>query len=121
MPDLRATLEDQIAEGDRVTSRWTGRGTHIGILPLPSGPVQPTGAAIEFAEIRIDRYKGEDRRVVVHHGSLHALAATGSDLDTLTAPLGPSTRRTMIVGMTSRYWRPAQSLSVLGRDRRHAA
>ncbi len=57
-PDLRVTLEDQVAEGDRVASRWTARGTHTGVLPLPSGPVQPSGAAIEFAEIRIDRYAG---------------------------------------------------------------
>lgn len=56
MPDLWMTLEDQVADGDRVASRWTGRGTHTGVLPMPSGPVQPTGAAIEIAEIRIDRY-----------------------------------------------------------------
>lgn len=27
-PDLEMTVEDQVAEGDRVVTRWTGRGTH---------------------------------------------------------------------------------------------
>ena len=29
-PDLEFTVEDQIAEGDRVATRWTARGTHRG-------------------------------------------------------------------------------------------
>ena len=29
-PDFRVTIEDQIAEGDRVVSRWTARATHVG-------------------------------------------------------------------------------------------
>ena len=29
-PDLHATIEDQIAEGDMVMSRWKIRGTHQG-------------------------------------------------------------------------------------------
>ena len=36
-PDARFALEDQIAEGDTVVSRWTARGTHrgefLGIAP----------------------------------------------------------------------------------------
>ena len=31
-PDLSITIEDQVAEGDRVVTRWTARGTHIGDL-----------------------------------------------------------------------------------------
>jgi steroid delta-isomerase-like uncharacterized protein len=27
-PDLRVTIEDQIAEGDKVVTRWTARGMH---------------------------------------------------------------------------------------------
>jgi steroid delta-isomerase-like uncharacterized protein len=27
-PDLRVTVEDQVAEGDKVVTRWTARGTH---------------------------------------------------------------------------------------------
>ena len=29
-PDLRVTIEDQVAEGDKVATRWTVRGTHRG-------------------------------------------------------------------------------------------
>ncbi len=36
-PDARITVDEQIAEGDRVATRWTGRGTHerelMGIAP----------------------------------------------------------------------------------------
>ena len=28
--DARITVDDQIAEGDKVATRWTGRGTHTG-------------------------------------------------------------------------------------------
>jgi predicted ester cyclase len=56
IPDLRVTLEDQLAEGDRVASRWLGSGTNTGPLHLPTGSVPPTGRPIEFSEIRIDRY-----------------------------------------------------------------
>jgi predicted ester cyclase len=29
-PDVQFTMEDQIAEGDKVMTRWTARGTHRG-------------------------------------------------------------------------------------------
>jgi predicted ester cyclase len=62
IPDLKTTLGDQIAEGDRVASRWTGSGTHTGELRLPTGTVPPSGNHIEFGEIRIDRF--ENGRIV---------------------------------------------------------
>lgn len=58
MPDLQVILNDQLAEGDRVASRWTGRGTHTGQLNLMGTSVAPTGREIVFDEIRIDRYAG---------------------------------------------------------------
>jgi predicted ester cyclase len=61
-PDLAVTLNDQVAEGDRVASRWTGRGTHTGPLNLPTGTLDPSGVQIEFDEMRIDRYV--DGRIV---------------------------------------------------------
>jgi predicted ester cyclase len=30
LPDFRVTVEDQIAEGDRVATRWSAVGTHLG-------------------------------------------------------------------------------------------
>ncbi len=59
IPDLVSTLEDQVAEGDRVVSRWTGSGTNTGDLRLPTGIVPATGRHISFGEIRIDRFEGE--------------------------------------------------------------
>jgi predicted ester cyclase len=63
IPDLVTSLEDQIAEGDRVASRWAGAGTHTGPLRLsPTDELPPTGRPISFSEIRIDRF--EDGRIV---------------------------------------------------------
>jgi steroid delta-isomerase-like uncharacterized protein len=39
LPDLRLTIEDQIAESDKVATRWTARGTHTGDLM----GIAPTG------------------------------------------------------------------------------
>jgi predicted ester cyclase len=62
IPDLALTLQDQVAEGDRVVSRWLGSGTHTGPLLLPTGTVAPTGNKVAFGEIRIDRF--ENGRIV---------------------------------------------------------
>ena len=44
-PDLEVTIEDLVAEGDRVTACWTLRGTHRGpFLGLP-----PTGRRVAMA------------------------------------------------------------------------
>ena len=43
LPDTSVTIEDQIAEGDRVVSRVVFRGTHTG----PLGPVPATGRSVE--------------------------------------------------------------------------
>ncbi|GAC1558433.1 MAG: hypothetical protein NVS9B9_21310 [Ktedonobacteraceae bacterium] len=48
-PDIHFTIEDQIAEGDLVASRWTGTGTHQGPLmgiPPSSKRVSITGMTI---------------------------------------------------------------------------
>ncbi len=58
IPDLQTVLRDQVAEGDRVVSRWSGVGTHTGAITMPAGPVEPTGREIAFDEIRIDRFAG---------------------------------------------------------------
>lgn len=58
IPDLETILNDQFASGDRVVSRWTGRGTNSGPLVAPTGTVPPTGRQISFDEIRIDRFEG---------------------------------------------------------------
>jgi steroid delta-isomerase-like uncharacterized protein len=49
-PDLSATVEDVIAEGDKVATRYTVRGTHQGEIE-EFGP--PTGRQIELRGITI--------------------------------------------------------------------
>jgi predicted ester cyclase len=41
-PDAHITIEDIVAEGNRVVIRWTGRGTHKGNL----GRIAPTGKTV---------------------------------------------------------------------------
>jgi steroid delta-isomerase-like uncharacterized protein len=50
-PDLRFTLEDLIAEGDRVVSRATITGTQTGELE----GIPPSGRRIEIADVDIYR------------------------------------------------------------------
>jgi steroid delta-isomerase-like uncharacterized protein len=51
-PDTHLTIEDQIAEGDTVASRWTATGTHQG--PLTGIP--PSGKRVRVTGITISRY-----------------------------------------------------------------
>src|SRR5215210_386675 len=53
-PDAQITVEEQIAEGDRVVTRWSGRGTHQGELM----GVPPSGNRIEIAGITINHFSG---------------------------------------------------------------
>jgi len=56
-PDLRTILNDQLAEDDRVASRWTGTGTFSNRLEVPGmPPLEPSGQTITWDEIRIDRF-----------------------------------------------------------------
>lgn len=50
-PDLKIKVDDMIAEGDRVVTRWTATGTHSGeLMGIP-----PTGRKVEVTGISIDR------------------------------------------------------------------
>jgi steroid delta-isomerase-like uncharacterized protein len=51
-PDLRITVDDQIAEGDRVATRWTGTGTHQGdLMGIPGSGKQSTVTGISIDRI----------------------------------------------------------------------
>lgn len=50
-PDIRFTIEDQIAEGDLVSTRWTARGTNTG--PIMGRPA--TGKTSIVSGIETDR------------------------------------------------------------------
>ena len=53
-PDASITIEDQLAEGDRVVTRWTGRGTQTGqFMEMP-----PSGKRVAVQGVQIDRLSG---------------------------------------------------------------
>jgi predicted ester cyclase len=53
-PDLRVTIEDQVAEGDKVATRWTVRGTHRGEMMGAA----PTGNQVTFTGTQTDYISG---------------------------------------------------------------
>ena len=58
-PDIQVTVEDFIAEGDKLVNRVTYRGTHTGEWDIPVwGRVAPTGKRIEWLAIAINRFAG---------------------------------------------------------------
>ncbi|MEW1847750.1 ester cyclase [Nonomuraea angiospora] len=71
LPDLRFDIEDLIAEGDRVASRWTLRGTHEGdFFGFP-----PTGKPLEVRAcviFRMENGKVAEIWPVIDSGSLAA-------------------------------------------------
>jgi predicted ester cyclase len=54
-PDLHITIEDMIAEGDKVVIRFTTHGTQQGTL----GGIPPTGKQVAISTIEITRIAGD--------------------------------------------------------------
>jgi steroid delta-isomerase-like uncharacterized protein len=50
-PDSHFTIEDQVAEGDKVVTRWTARGTHRGTLQ----GIAPTNKTVNVTGITFSR------------------------------------------------------------------
>ena len=59
-PDYHSTVEDQIAEGDKVVTRFISEGTHQGELM----GIAPTGNRVRVTGIDIDRV--EEGKIVEH-------------------------------------------------------
>ena len=57
-PDTSFTLDEQFAEGDRVATRWTARGTHQGEI----GGISATGKEVTVTGLTFTRL--EDDKVV---------------------------------------------------------
>jgi predicted ester cyclase len=58
-PDIHFTVEDAIAQGDKVVARIVGRGTHVGSYSHPVfGELAPTGRPIVAHETCIYRIAG---------------------------------------------------------------
>src|SRR5260370_39059888 len=66
-PDFRLTIEDLVAEGDKVVFRMTGRGTHHGAFM----GITPTGKPMTITIIDIARFA--NGQVVEHWGNRDAL------------------------------------------------
>jgi steroid delta-isomerase-like uncharacterized protein len=67
-PDLETTIEDQIAEGDKVVTRFTARGTHQGEM---EGLGPPTGNRMEVTGITIEQFS--DGKIVEDWTNFDAL------------------------------------------------
>jgi steroid delta-isomerase-like uncharacterized protein len=63
-PDWHSTLEELVAEGDRVAERWTGRGTHRGELQ----GIAPTDRRVEVPGSVF--YRIVDGKIVEFRGQL---------------------------------------------------
>ena len=62
-PDLRTTIEHQVAEGDTVATRATLSGTHLGAFM----GVAPTGKHLTWGILLMDQIV--DGRIVLHHAN----------------------------------------------------
>lgn len=73
-PDTSFTIEDQLAEGDEVVTRWTGRGTHRGeLMGIP-----PTGKGVTVTGIEVDRVSdGKMRETWVNYDALGMMQQLG--------------------------------------------
>jgi predicted ester cyclase len=69
MPDLHVTINDQIAEGDKVVTRWTAKGTPR----VEFAGLQPNGESVKVTAIHIHRIR--NHRLVEHWEAinLHAI------------------------------------------------
>ena len=47
-PDYQLTIEEQIAEEDKVATVWSGSGTHQGEWESPAGTIAPTGREVRW-------------------------------------------------------------------------
>jgi predicted ester cyclase len=66
-PDMHVTIDDMVAEGDKVAARVTMTGTHKGeIMGIP-----PTNKKVTVSLIFIDRFAGG--KIVEDHGEYNAL------------------------------------------------
>jgi len=91
-PDLTVTIEDMLAEGDKVVTRQTFSGTHKGEwMGIPA-----TGRAVQWAVIDIVRL--EDDRLVDHwavadfHGLTQQLTGSAGSEVVTPLPAAPSDR-----------------------------
>ena len=52
-PDIHVTVDEQVAEGDKVSTRRTSTGTHSGMYR----GIEPTGKQVTWTQISIVRFE----------------------------------------------------------------
>jgi steroid delta-isomerase-like uncharacterized protein len=67
-PDMRLSVKDQVAEDDKVVTRWSGEMTHLGEL----AGAAPTGNRVTISGITIDRF--QDGKIVEAWRSMDMLS-----------------------------------------------
>ncbi len=73
-PDLKFVIEDQVGEGDKVVTRWSAKGTHLGEFrgfPPKTHGIAPTGRVVHFSAT--DIYVIEDGQIKVEWNTLEQL------------------------------------------------
>jgi steroid delta-isomerase-like uncharacterized protein len=81
-PDLRITIDEDVAEGDRVCTRWTARGTHRGeLFGMAATNRQATVSGMTIDHLR-------DGRIVESYTNWDALGLM-TQLGTISMP-GPA-------------------------------
>ena len=88
-PDFHQTVEDQIAEGDKVVTRLTMHGTQKGELKMGPGPaIPPTGKEFTTTGVVIDRI--ENGKIAETWANIDLLAVL-QQLGLLPPPPAPPT------------------------------
>jgi steroid delta-isomerase-like uncharacterized protein len=78
-PDGQSTVEDQIAEGDKVVTRYTFSGTHQGeFMGIP-----PTGNRVQMTGVYVSRISGEK---IVEEWNNYDLLGLMQQLGVIPAP-----------------------------------
>lgn len=74
-PDAVVTIDNIVAEGDKVVVEFTGRGTHTGTLLTPMGPIPATGRSVTLnlcEVIELSDGKVKTQRSYLDSGSVMA-------------------------------------------------
>jgi predicted ester cyclase len=79
-PDYRITIEDQIAEEEKVATVWSASGIHQGPWQSPAGTIAPTGNRVRWeATTTLQLSEGKISEVIAsswdHLGILQQLGA----------------------------------------------
>lgn len=85
-PDIQFVVEDQLAEGDKVTTRWSARGTHSAEyrgFPTAGTVVPPSGRPVTFSAT--DIYRIADGKILEEWNTLESLVVL-AQIGVIAAP-----------------------------------